>query len=39
MHILTRTADTVVVWNDARHGPLPTVLLVLATFTVTSRRC
>ena len=33
MHILTRTADTVVARNDARHGPLPTLLLVLTMVT------
>src|SRR5271169_4619505 len=33
MHILTRTADSVVAWNDDRHGPLPALLLILTMVT------
>lgn len=29
MHVLTHSADTVAAWNDARHGPLPALLLIL----------
>src|SRR5580700_11712794 len=33
MHMLTRSADTVAAWNDARHGPLPALLMVLTMVT------